>query len=367
MTDRSKRPAFTLTDLLGAVTIAAILAALAIAALSDTRRTARLGEDLASLQRFASATTSYAADNADYIWGFSWQAGETYLMADENGDLVPTVMPTSHDIAASAYQATHLIRVLDDRIGENLMPIVNGWMPNPNWSHLVLIDYLSANPLARWTTSAADDVKQDWKDDPVNKFDQGFWRIQPDPIPINRRFPYMSGFEVGAASWDVFQSELAPDFNAKRIQQAAQHYLWVVPSESSVFGLTLANVAYPSAKAHMYDSHQRHFGPRVHFFGVQEGADAGPAAARAPVLTYDAAARIRPTAECNPSWRPQLPSFPCMAYYYQPASWEPPTTNDDFLQLSYGFYRWTRGGLKGIDFGALPLDTGQPDPGECDL
>jgi hypothetical protein len=56
-----------------------------------------------------------------------------------------------------------------------------------------------------------------------------------------------------------------------------------------------------------------------------------------------------------------------MAYYYQPASWEPPTTNDDFLQLSYGFYRWTRGGLKGIDFGALPLDTGQPDPGECDL
>jgi hypothetical protein len=32
-----------------------------------------------------------------------------------------------------------------------------------------------------------------------------------------------------------------------------------------------------------------------------------------------------------------------------------------------GYYRWTRGGLRGIDYGGLPLDTGQAEIGECDI
>ena len=32
-----------------------------------------------------------------------------------------------------------------------------------------------------------------------------------------------------------------------------------------------------------------------------------------------------------------------------------------------GYYRWSRGGLKAVDFNGMPIDTGQADPGECDL
>jgi hypothetical protein len=56
-----------------------------------------------------------------------------------------------------------------------------------------------------------------------------------------------------------------------------------------------------------------------------------------------------------------------MLFNYQPAAYEPPTKSGNLNDVVKGYYRWTRMGLKGIDFNGLPLDTGQPTPGECDL
>jgi hypothetical protein len=91
----------------------------------------------------------------------------------------------------------------------------------------------------------------------------------------------------------------------------------------------------------------------------------GLAQARVPLLFFDGSVNVRRTADSNPGWRPNQPAFDCHWFWYQPAAWEPPTTNGQFHEIVAGRYRWTRGGLKGIDFGGLPLDTGQPNPGQC--
>ena len=116
------------------------------------------------------------------------------------------------------------------------------------------------------------------------------------------------------------------------------------------FDRTLADVAYPAGKVHMHDSHQRHFGPQVHYFGAAIEYDFLTVQARVPTLMFDASADVRSALDSNPGWRPSSPSQPCMAYFYAPNAWEPAATNAEPKQISFGAYRWTRAGLKGLDF-----------------
>lgn len=362
------RRAFNLPDLAAVLVIAIVLLAVVTAGFSEHRRHARLGVDVASLQRLGAATTSYAADHAELLWGISWQANETYLMADEDGNLVPTQMPDT-DLEAGQWQGTHLIRVLGDRVGDNnVMPVFRGWLPFHHHGHLALLDYLGEDALARWTTSAADDVQLNWKDDPVGKFDQGAWLpLQPEPNAINRRYPYSSGFELAPAAYAYNQSELSDEVIGSRIQQSGTHFFWAVPSGTEFFGRTMADVTYPAHKVHVFDTHARHLGSHPDYFMIKQGAGGDLFPARIPVLHFDASALVRHSADSNPGWRPNTPTFPCMTFWYQPRPWEPDTANGEFQEFGHGQYRWTRGGLKGLDFSGRPLETGQDTPGECDI
>ncbi|MCH9058952.1 MAG: hypothetical protein IIB55_10025 [Planctomycetes bacterium] len=46
-------------------------------------------------------------------------------------------------------------------------------------------------------------------------------------------------------------------------------------------------------------------------------------------------------------------------YDYVPRDWEPPTIDGSFRERVTGYYRWTRGGIKGRDFDGPEIDTGQ--------
>jgi hypothetical protein len=70
------------------------------------------------------------------------------------------------------------------------------------------------------------------------------------------------------------------------------------------------------------------------------------------------------TSDTNKGWNPQQPTQPNeLAYAYQPDAWEPPTLNGQPAEaMTNGYFRWTRGMLRGIDFGGQPINTGQPPP-----
>ena len=53
--------------------------------------------------------------------------------------------------------------------------------------------------------------------------------------------------------------------------------------------------------------------------------------------------------------------FP-MQYYYNPSilGFEPPTRSGAIQELVTGYYRWTRGGLKGVDFGGKEIPQQVP-------
>ena len=66
--------------------------------------------------------------------------------------------------------------------------------------------------------------------------------------------------------------------------------------------------------------------------------------------------------DANPGFRPNTPDYGGFTLYrYDPRilGFEPAAKSTAGFDLVKGFYRWTRGGLKGVDFGGNEIDTGQ--------
>jgi prepilin-type N-terminal cleavage/methylation domain-containing protein len=353
--------AFTLVELLVVLAIIALLIALLLPGLSQAKRTGKLAIAHANLKQLGVATGSYAVDYQGAIFSFSWRGGETYLMADDSGQLVPTEMPTE-DVLAAARQAVDIMRRRADRIGDAAMPVIPVWIPHVLYSHLVIEDYLAARLPERMVVDPADAPRLNWQIDPLEKFDQGYWLpLQPEPTPLNKRWPYSSSYQPVPATYDFYQSDPRddPEINQKRIYQTSVCSCYVIPSGAMFKTMTLDDVVYASSKVHMNDDHDWYFGAKKPHFGLEQ--------ARLPLLFFDGSVSVHRSADSNPGWNPKNPKLPCQIYWYSPKAWEPPTTNGEDMELVKGMYRWTRGGLKGVDFGGLPLDTGQPTPGKCDL
>lgn len=350
--------AFALMDLAASIVVAGVLMCLVIAVLGETRRQSQLDESISNLQRFGAATQSFAADHDGRLWGYTWQPGEIVTWVNVFGDEEKIQLPDNATQAA-AHQATHLIRTLGDRVGAEGIAVPNGWLPTVFYSHLPLLEYLQADPLERWTVDPGDRNRVNWKDDPTSKFDEGLWLPhQPEPTHDNKRWPYSSSYMAVPAAWDANGSNLRED--APRVSHGNTHNSYNT-NGATFFPSMLADVFYPAQKVHMHDRHQWHFGARTPFYGVNTQE------ARLPLLAFDGSVSVRQTADANPGWSPHNIEFHCAVFWYQPSDWEPGTMSGEPNDFSKGFYFWTRGGLKGLDFGGRPLDTGQNTPGECDL
>ena len=103
------------------------------------------------------------------------------------------------------------------------------------------------------------------------------------------------------------------------------------------------------------DSHARHFGKIALYYGYQD--------AKQPIGMYDGSVDVYQTAESNPGWNPYFQRNRArLRFTYIPDPWEPPARDGSYTtqDLVDGRYFWTRGGLRGVDFGAQEIDTGQP-------
>jgi hypothetical protein len=105
-------------------------------------------------------------------------------------------------------------------------------------------------------------------------------------------------------------------------------------------------VTFTSSKVWMYDQFDRHDDPQNPIFFANPEA-------KSTILMFDGSASRRSTSEANPGFRPNDPANP-----------EPTILRVNQGQgvpdLEYpGVYRWTRGGLRGLDFGGSEIDTGQ--------
>jgi prepilin-type N-terminal cleavage/methylation domain-containing protein len=330
------RPAagFSLIELLVVILVIAVLLAILFPALRGARRTARAAVCRSNLKQFATAGEAYAIDFRGAIYTFSWTNGYTPTQ-------FPDLAPPGGIFASTAHsiQATEIVRL---RSNEPTFPLTPLWNPGIEYSHLVLLDYL-ASPLPVPVAACPEDKPLLlWQQDIPRFRVGGFGAMQPDLTGVGfipnlmRAKPYSSSYETPPAIYD--RTVTLPD----RIRQTINHYIYGADTLTK-FGIArMDQVAYPALKVRMHDTHQRHYG-RPLFFAHPDAVQ--------PILHFDGSVLDRKTTDSALGWKPYDPDGGPTMILYDPYRYEPPTSNGAATETFAGRYRWTRGGLRGIDFG----------------
>lgn len=321
-TVRPRSRAFVLVEAVTLVVMCVVVVAIVAVASKRSRSLASLGESMANLRQMHQATAQYGDDYAGRFATFSWRKGPC---PSQYADL----KNASSDLDAAAKQAVDIIRRRAGFTAAQFPPL-SGWVPHPNYTLLVLVDYLGQALPMRSVISPADEMRLAFASD----------RSQWVGGSMNVRWAFSSSYEVPVAFWSATEP-------GSSVYQSGAYNLYYIPSLAQFGTRRLNEVVYPSNKAVYYDRHQRHFGPRQGFFMHEE--------ARVPVATVDGAVSVRRGADANPGWLPNDPTNPNPTYItYQPAplgqfSWDPPALDPSGIDLVVGRYRFTRGALAGRD------------------
>jgi prepilin-type N-terminal cleavage/methylation domain-containing protein len=332
------RRGFTLVELLVGIVIIAVLVSLLVPALAGARKAARAAACRSNLKQFGFSAGTYAIDFRGAIFSFSWTSRFGPLPSTQYPDLAVQPGQIYFDTEMGARQATDIIRRRSRTEPDFAEP--HPWIPCVDYSHLVLLDYMSVELPVPIAACPEDRPLKLWQGD-VAAFNAGAFGTQQPVFDtfegrVMRAKPYSSSYDVVPASYD------RSDAGARVSQGAGGQYYYGSNSFTKIGGLRVDQVAYPSLKVHMYDTIQRH-GRRQLFFAHPEVVQ--------PVLQFDSSVLDRATAEAGLGWRPNQPDAGPTIITYKPYQYEPATSTGAISEDFPGRYRWTRGGLKGVDFG----------------
>ena len=318
-----------------ALTLAvALVCCVAAVGMGQGRKAAGLAGSLANLRKIGETTGMYAADFDDQLWSFTWSVGNC---PSEYEDL----QNPSSNRNAIALQATDIAR----RRFDESIPALRDRLAAPWLSTLVLIDYLDEPLPAEWAVSPGDAVRLGWRADPSN----------PPDLNEQGRAAWDQLFGPFGSSYMLMPAYFAPDEKVGSqltlYQYPVYHDLYWIPDGFGFGGREITEVSHPSQKVHMAERASFFFGPRPVYFLHRE--------ARVPVLMADGSASPRTSADANQSFRPNFPDNPVgtTVDYVPNTLYDPPTlsgTSEDSNLDTH--YKWTRRGLRGIDFAGERAD-----------
>ncbi len=313
---------FTLIELLVVIAIIALLIGILLPALSSARRSARTLVCQTNMRSMGQGAINYSLDMRDIIPAFNWSVdGYRTPYAD--------LRNASNDKIAVGHQA---ISILRDRTGMSTIPrnATGNWFANLWYTHLIYLDYLSGNPEEPVAACPEDAEQVERAETPIEDYTPG---------TIKRKFESSYETTVLVNSVDSARGSYQP------MHQHNSHWRSFLRAPVYVVTRRFTQVRYPSSKAYMFDTYDRHFAdePETLYFEPD---------VKQPILMFDGSVSVRATRDANPGFRPLDPRNP------EPSMVRKQVRGPyDFFP---GYYRWTRGGLGGIDFGGDEISTGQP-------
>ncbi|MBS0196916.1 MAG: prepilin-type N-terminal cleavage/methylation domain-containing protein [Planctomycetes bacterium] len=341
-----RKPGFTLIELLVVIAIIALLIGILLPALGEARKSGRVTICQSNMKQLGVATQSYTADYADRLYAFTISNKSYDLLAYAD---LRSVAQNGDALRCHSAQAVDIIR---RRTGRDDFELPDAWIPDVLYTHLVLQDYLASRLPEKLVICPEDKNRLLWQTDPVAFANGAFI---PSPNPLSSRWPYSSTYETNTFHY-------APDRcdNGPGVTQGGQHnqYQLIGDAGEALGRRKIPDVAFPSQKAQLYDIQCRHKGKVQFYYGYADAV--------CPILFYDGSVTMRRTGpptdpiengvriplDANPGCDPSRPTSPfALLVNYTPDTWESPIRGGGTSASFPGFYRWTRLGLRGIDFG----------------
>jgi prepilin-type N-terminal cleavage/methylation domain-containing protein len=336
--------AFTLIELLVVIMIIVLLIAIILPSIGRARRHAKLMICLSNMRQVGMGLQNYAGDSKGWLGVFSWQPNTTM-------SLWPDLNNAGSAYLAHAYQAVDIERKL---CGDNMttQPAVTDRMLSRNYSYLPLVagGYLADGLPNRAVVCPEDRDAITWQRNfslnPQNPNDILNGTPDPDPgaSPAFHRFlAFWSTYQTVPAAWS---NQTGPGSLSQADQPVEDNHLlyyWYPAGTQWFFNTTMEKVGFPSSKVYMFDLFDRHLSRRTIFHAYPD--------ARQPLAFFDGSGRIMRTGDANKGWNPLNPASTLPTnYYYTPSPGEPGTLSGNASDPVIGYYRWTRNGIRGVDY-----------------
>ena len=346
---------FTLIELMLVLVIVSTLIGLLLPAISRTRGIARDIQCKSNMRQLGLAGASYAADSPDLIPSFWWTPGSSPSQwADLNFEMN---RPRADTLDAAQAQATDILRRRTGRgTGAAPVKIVHNTIryPHRRFTHLALLDYMSV-PMPDPRAACPEDKRLlEWAKDPMDLSSvptaADADSTTESRIEVRQRWAYSSTYQAVPASW-------SPDTRVGDRQTVGPvdrfyNLFTRIDRGLRLGGRKYTEVSFPGAKVFFFEFHDRHSPGPDAFYAYPE--------ARSNQLFFDNSVRAERTGASNPGFDPNNPSGVAPAVVYDPApgAADPPPLHDPDGDTLKGHYRWTRGGLRGVDYGGAEIRTG---------
>lgn len=343
MAQRRTRRAFTLIELLVVIAIIALLISILLPGLGQARKAARTTVCLSNMRQFGVALLNYASDWKGTASAFSWDPYKSYSQWG-------TLNNATTYVFSHANQAVDICRRRTGHDTDNYYLPFTDRMVDRNFGHLPLEDggYFSEKIPEPATACPEDRTTIIWQRN-VDDYARGLADTgDPDPassIAYKHILPFWSTYQFVPNAW-------SPEHQANPLYQASgvpgYHLLYYYSTNTKMGIRTIADVNFPAAKVWIFDLFDRHFSRRTLWHSYPDTSQ--------PLLFFDGSVRVKKTRDCNEGWDPLNPmGTQPTRYQYYPTSFEPPTLSGAAADQVTGYFRWTRGGIRGTDFGGTEI------------
>jgi len=350
--------AFTLIELLVVIAIIALLIGILLPALGQAQLSAKNLQSQSNMRSLNTAAANYASDNADRIFSYTWRGGEVYTLPSGQ-----TRSPGNDQEAAADQNQEILMRVTGRVKGQFKIQNYRDRLPHRRYSHLVLLDFLTDTQPEPIAASPLDRNLLVWQENPL-EFGPGSGIPYADGIPsqagydtddnwttraVLQRWPFASTYQMVPAAWNT---DGAPGQLTYAPVPETPHLFRAVGSGNQNQETPLGNrkfmqVAHPSGKVMMFEEFDR--------FSNRDGLYFAYPEARCNLAFFDGSVRNEQSSDSNAGWSPETPGVDWAQTYVPIDTFPLPKSGLGETAQYCQRYRWTRFGLRGIDYGGQDI------------